>query len=402
MTLKKLHNLFILALTVLVASCSSDDVVTVNGGDEGQGTVAVFPALKTEDSRSALAFNGTGMKFEWSADDVLRIYPKYSEKADQGFSGPAYAPGTLLTLLDGKTRVNSDGSVTGEFGLNGKSVILNAVNTSTYLTFFPGRIATSPGYEEIEVSYLNQRQETNVQMGKYGVDDEAYLASEKAASAHLSDYLFMHGEAEQTSSGFTSFDMYHLGATVRFFMKIPDADNPQVFDSLIIYHKYVSDEPIQMFTAKGTFNLGTKELTRVGGQPSMLTLKLGPEDGSGLDLVDHESTSEDYGKYSSVYKRGANYLMVAYMEMYPVSITLEAMKLPTLYLIGHRGTGADKVRTVYKATLTKKNIRAGYVYQWTCAPDDEEPISFEEITVQQWEDEVGYNNGETGKGTANW
>lgn len=402
MTLKKLHSLFILALTVFVASCSSDDVITVNVENEGQGTVAVFPALKAEDTRSALAFNGTGMKFEWSAGDVLRVYPKYIEGAGQIFNGPAEAPSLLLALLDGKTKVNSDGSVTGEFGLNGESVVLSMPKTSTYLTFFPGDVAESEGYEEISVSYLNQRQETNVQMGKYGVDDDAYLESEKAASAHLSDYIFMHGEAEQAVTGFTSFDMYHLGATVRFFMKIPDVENPQVFDSLVIYHKYESDEPIQMFTTKGKFNLGTKEFTRVGEQPSMLTLKLGPADGSGLDLIEHDDTNEDYEKYSSVYKRGANYLLVAYMEMYPVSITLEAMKLPTLYLIGHRGTGDDKVRTIYKATLTKKNIRAGYVYQWTCTPDDEEPISFEEITVQQWEDETGYNNGDTGKGTANW
>jgi hypothetical protein len=64
--------------------------------------------------------------------------------------------------------------------------------------------------------------------------------------------------------------------------------------------------------------------------------------------------------------------------------------------------GGEKVRTYYKAKLTKKNLRAGYVYQWTTTPDEEQPITFEVLTVQQWEEETGFTNSDEGKGTKDW
>ena len=80
---------------------------------------------------------------------------------------------------------------------------------------------------------------------------------------------------------------------------------------------------------------------------------------------------------------------------------------PTLYLCGHRGEGNDRVDTYYKAELLKKNLKAGKAYQWSSEVSEDEPITFTEITVQQWEEETGYtNNGADGKtegsGTNKW
>ena len=62
----------------------------------------------------------------------------------------------------------------------------------------------------------------------------------------------------------------------------------------------------------------------------------------------------------------------------------------------------EKVRTFYKAMLTKRNLLAGKAYQWTTTPDEEEPITFEVLSVQQWEEETGFTNGDKGNGTQDW
>ena len=62
----------------------------------------------------------------------------------------------------------------------------------------------------------------------------------------------------------------------------------------------------------------------------------------------------------------------------------------------------DYQRKCYKATLSKLKLEAGKHHQWSVAsaPEDE-PITFEEITIQQWADGPGFTN-DNGTGTEDW
>jgi len=57
----------------------------------------------------------------------------------------------------------------------------------------------------------------------------------------------------------------------------------------------------------------------------------------------------------------------------------------------------------YKAlNLAKKDIKKAYLYQWTVANAAEDaPITFEEISIQEWEEGPGFTN-EEGNGTEEW
>lgn len=60
-------------------------------------------------------------------------------------------------------------------------------------------------------------------------------------------------------------------------------------------------------------------------------------------------------------------------------------------------------RKYYKATnLAKYNITAGGLYQWTIVGlNPDQPITFEEITIQEWKEGVNYTNTD-GAGTGDW
>ena len=62
----------------------------------------------------------------------------------------------------------------------------------------------------------------------------------------------------------------------------------------------------------------------------------------------------------------------------------------------------DYTRKVYKATLSKLKFEAGKHHQWSVAnaPADQ-PITFEEITIQEWKEGVNYTNTD-GAGTGDW
>lgn len=401
MTLKNLHSIFAVTLLLLLASCSSDDFVNAGGEEEYIGVTASIPALEFEDTRSSLVFSTKGMTFSWEEGDKIRAYPKFYDADKQGFAGPGEAPSVQLTLIPGSVASNDDESVIGQFGTpSGERVILDMPESTDYLTISPDKANTpEAGYTTIPVSYLDQKQASNVKMGYYGKDGNEYMASERAASAHLGAYDYLYGAATRTANGSTHFAFKHLQSTVRFFMRVPDERNLQVFDKIMIFSKH--DVTGRHFTTEGTLNLWNTELDSAKftkrTEADVLTLKLGE---NGFNLAGDDK--EDY-----FYEAKNCYVIVAYMQIYPVDLLEEHITNPTLYLCGHRGEGNDRVDTYYKAELLKKNLKAGKAYQWSSEVSEDEPITFTEITVQQWEEETGYtNNGADGKtegsGTNKW
>lgn len=372
--------------------------------------MATKPSLECGDaSRSALFLKDGKMMFEWRDTDMIAVYPMYKEGTKQDFN--SIGDSKMKELKYRRSTTNSVDLDKAEFSINDDKYVLNVKNTKDFVAWAPflgkdikDRVVPEFGYTEMPVTYENQIQSANVEMGHYvptKSDEMALLlASEKRASAHLGNYDYLYAQAEQAGTGYTCFTFSHVQATVRFYMQIPESENPQVFDSLVIYHKFESDREGDNFVEKGKFSLETQRMT-VDKKTNKLKLKLGTET-KGLDLIDYEK-----GKYNPIYGRNGKFYLIAYMQMYPVNITMDAMQEPTLYLYGHTGTEAkgNLKHTYYKARLAKKNIEAGKWYQWATTLDEEQPIQFEVVNVEEWKaDDTFYNtvNKQEGQGTQDW
>jgi len=73
----------------------------------------------------------------------------------------------------------------------------------------------------------------------------------------------------------------------------------------------------------------------------------------------------------------------------------------SIYLKGHIGNNTYYYKS--KGELKKPNLTANMFYQWTSADNtDDGAIIFDEISVQDWERDVTYSNGEEGTGTSIW
>ncbi len=415
--MKNIFTYLTVVAVMLLVSCSSDSIVADGEMILEEGTMATKPSLESGDaSRSALFLKDGKMMFEWRDTDKIAVYPMYKEGTNQDFNSIDESMRQILKYR--RSTTNSVDLDKAEFSINDKKYVLNVKNTKDFVAWAPllegpafaNRRVPELGYTEMPVVYNGQIQASNVEMGHYVTTDdtemEAYMASEKAASAHLGTFDYLYAQGNQGMTGYTCFNFSHLQATIRFYMVIPEPEKPQVFDSLIIYHKYdAGDSEGYNFVTKGRFNLDTKSMT-VDEIASKLTLKLGTET-EGMDLIDHEVGSDTEGEYKSIYKRGDRYFLIAYMQMYPVDITAASMQQPTLYLCGHTGSEAEGnlKHTYYKARLDKKNILAGKWYQWATTLDDDQPIEFEVVSVQEWEaDDTFYNtvNKQEGQGTQDW
>ena len=415
--MKNIFTYLTVVAVMLLVSCSSDSIVADGEMILEEGTMATKPSLESGDaSRSALFLKDGKMMFEWRDTDKIAVYPMYKEGTNQDFN--SIDESMMKKLMYRRSTTNSVDLDKAEFSINDEKYILDVKNTRDYVAWAPllegpaftNRIVPELGYTEMPVVYNGQIQASNVEMGHYVTTDDtemaAYMASEKAASAHLGTFDYLYAQGNQGMTGYTCFNFSHLQATIRFYMVIPEPDKPQEFDSLIIYHKHdAGDIAGYNFVTKGRFNLDTKSMT-VDEIASKLTLKLGTET-EGMDLIDHEVGSDTEGEYKSVYKRGDRYFLIAYMQMYPVNITMDNMQKPTLYLCGHTGSEAtgDLKKNFYKARLDKKNILAGKWYQWATSLDEDQPIEFEVVSVQEWEaDDTFYNtvNKQEGQGTQDW
>lgn len=415
--MKNIFTYLTVVAVMLLVSCSSDSIVADGEMILEEGTMATKPSLESGDaSRSALFLKDGKMMFEWRDTDKIAVYPMYKEGTNQDFDGIDQS--MMKKLMYRRSTTNSVDLDKAEFSINDEKYILDVKNTRDYVAWAPllegpafaNRRVPELGYTEMPVVYNGQIQASNVEMGHYVTTDNtemaAYMASEKAASAHLGTFDYLYAQGNQGATGYTCFNFSHLQATIRFYMVIPEPEKPQVFDSLMIYHKHdAGDAEGYNFVTKGRFNLDTKSMT-VDEITSKLTLKLGTET-EGMDLIDHEVGSDTEGKYKSVYKRGDRYFLIAYMQMYPVDITGDNMQKPTLYLCGHTGSEAtgDLKKNFYKARLDKKNILAGKWYQWATSLDEDQPIEFEVVSVQEWEaDDTFYNtvNKQEGQGTQDW
>ena len=246
--MKNIFTYLTVVAVMLLVSCSSDSIVADGEMILEEGTMATKPSLECGDaSRSALFLKDGKMMFEWRDADKIAVYPMYKEGTNQDFN--SIGDSKMKELKYRRSTTNSVDLDKAEFSINDDKYVLNVKNTKDFVAWAPllkgSRRAPELGYTKMPVVYNGQIQASNVEMGHYvptyDTEMEAYMASEKAASAHLGTFDYLYAQGNQGATGYTCFNFSHLQATIRFYMVIPEQEKPQVFDSLIIYHKHDAD-----------------------------------------------------------------------------------------------------------------------------------------------------------------
>lgn len=334
---------------------------------------------------------------------------------------------------------------------------------TVYYTYSPYKTQTIETgnftYEAVPISYLGQTQRANEQMGYYfASSNDAFLTSEKEAASHLSQYTYLISDATATAGNHAHFTYSYVGSIVRFYMICPSvADDNIFYDSLQVYNSQAD------FTREATMNLATKAVTPTKTS-HVMSLGFSPAIDMTCNN-NHESSDPYQKKISYYWKEdGTRGYIMAYMMVSPINLSVLSEN-STLYLIGRKAAyytyseyltakgktpgqvteeafnalpkiermkiyetkaeyqtakgveltddqwnaldAADKMkdyeRKVYKKTgMSKLNFQAGKHHQWSVSgATADDPITFDEITIQQWAEGPGFTN-ENGAGTADW
>lgn len=377
-----------IASILLFAACSSEHVAIEQEVTEEKGQFVTVESLNMDEtlaSRSSLYYLYTEKNtvFSWAEGDQIGVFPV--AKNENQMDVPERKSQAIYNVLGG----NSSELRRKFEPAEGVSAI---ARTTEYVAHHPVIQSGKQGYTNIPFSYLGQVQSAAVEMCYYPFSSnmnpnvDAYIASEKTAAAHLSpkDYL---ASPKQTTDELANilFDMKRMGAVVRFYIKAPNdlKNEPKkevVFEELQLVN---NTAVFPGFMTKGFMNLDTHayehaETSRV------LSLSFG----GGLDM-----TATSKCVYNNV-----GYI-VAYMMMAPINLTL--YDACVLYLVGH---DKDGKKYYYKAeNLAKPDLTPNKFYQWTISNADEDtPIEFSEITVEEWREGTSFDNGTDGNGTAKW
>lgn len=372
-----------IAASLALAACQSEAIVDEQI-QEADNTLRVeMPALVrlsdegTISSRSTLnydKFNGTYMHFAWSDNDKVGVFAA-SSKHPQAVKMDL-APGTESELVR-------------EMEVADKTLGFNIEARTPYVAFFP--YMDHYGDYLIPVDYTGQTQAQNVDMSLYYVastpeQKATYLASEKAASAHLGAKDFLCSPTIKTSNNRGGlFPMKRMGVVLRFFLKVP---KNEVFDELQLI------TPKNEFTLQANMNVNSQSLEPTKSQTAV-SLKFNSFDFSMTagtpDVVTNFYKSPTTGNYTGY--------IIAYMMIAPIDLNnVNCM----LYLVGHAKGGSEK--HYYKATnlsAPKYTFHGNDFFQWSPTTGPDQPIEFKAVSIQQWEEDItGYSNN--GGGTGGW
>lgn len=360
----------LLAIAAMVTSCSQDVVEeSVFKGDE---VFATLPELEDGNvkTRSSLVYDSSDKKmhFTWEKGDEIGVFAINNDASRR--------QQVLFKLTTGA------GTIEGGFEAFDESLRTIEKNKK-YVAFRP--FSKEDDYDNLDLKYDEQKASSFPKM-KYNsfngknkaADATIYNESEENASAHLTNADYMVSEpVTALEDGHCSFEFKRIGAVVRFYMKSP---NNIVYDGIQLVAK-----GNKKFILTGTLEAETKEITPVTTDNAIF-LTFSPT----LDLTD---------KSSDYYYNGVGYI-VSYMMIAPIDLR-EADEI-SIYLKGHDSANNSHY---YKSRgeLAKPNLTANMFYQWTSADNsDDAAIIFDKITVQDWEKDVKYSNGEEGTGTSIW
>ena len=440
---------------------SLDDLGAVTGTmvssaefEEGPGDIARIS------SKSQLYYDriNNKLKFTWVTGDLIGIFPEGEAVADQDDQ-------FAFVLDSSTPLSVQDSYVSGVFEPNDKGAAYPIQVTKKYYSYFPYKVQNEVTgnftYNAVPVSFKGQTQAVNEQMDYYWqalygeeaakeTSKESFLESEKAATAHLAAYDYMIADATSTAAAHVHLNYSHMASIVRFYMMTPVAANPGLFiDSLQVYNGDAN------FTLDATMNIVEKTLTPTKTS-HVVSLKFEPS----IDMTNNSDDSKPTYHYWDRDYNTDGYIM-AYMMLAPIDLKQDAVGNSTLYMLARQpkyyttaseyntyyGTELDndafaaltqaqkmKVykdvtaynaakepditaeafaalpvdkklidpeRKTYAATLSKINFQAGKHHQWIPNLNPDEPIKFQEITIQEWQEGPGFTN-EDGEGTADW
>lgn len=395
--------LYIVSLMLFTACANETSLLTEeeNTVQEEQGSSATIFPMKNQDgphTRSALVFTPNGMNFIWHVNDKASVFP-YSDGSKTFASNESQKISFTVAHLVVKDEGELTESSTGFFKSFDKNI--KPIENYTYLSCSP--VTDSEDYACVPVRYTGQTQASNVKIALEKTNSEKYEESEIAASAHLADYNYMVDEKPvNNKDGMAEihFQYFHMDATVRFFLAVPDAEGNSDFTGKsapsLTYDEIqlISTEPGKEFVTEATMNLpeavSNPDFNAEGKQTSnVMSLKLG----DGFKLGNDNLYKEKY------------YVIIAYMQLAEIDLSNTSYK-PLLYLIAH---DSSDNKYYFKAELANKNIKVrdeqdpqyGCSYQWSTNNYDL-PILFNMVNVQKWTEDTGYSNGEEGTGTGSW
>lgn len=432
-TMKKIIT-YIAAL-MLCTACSTEDIVEEMMQTNGTSDTPAVPEEKvteeeednrflltvpyvdssegtTPSTRSILSYNTeTKMHFSWENGDKISVYGLNVDNED-------IAPGAaspMIFSLEARGQVNNlENSTSSTFEFETVDDGVSHLRAfCTYASYYPVHDEGDIDYDKIPVSYLGQVQEENVFMKEYydwkynpwggkTTDEKAvaqatakanYLNSEMTASAHLSDVDYMISDpanASPTGTGIHFF-MKRLGAVARLYLYVP-LDKYEVYDSIQI----VNNNKSKPFIVKTKMNVKTQAFDDSDATTSnVISVKLGA---NGFDFTDANSTNRQ--KYFDA-RANYGYTIIAYIMVHPIDLSSTTLEKCKLYLIGRESQDPGANKVYYKASLSRKNLEADKLYQWSYEPSKETPITVTPISVQEFMDRFT-DNGPEGTGTEGW
>ena len=361
----------LLAIAAMMASCSQD---VIEGDAVYEGEVyATLPELDYDNmvTRSSLIYNYSEKKmhFSWDSGDKIGVFAVNSD--------PARRQQIQYDLKGGA------GTIAGSFDSYDTDVQASIEKNKSYLAFRP--YSKIGNYAKLDVKYDGQTAKAYPKMkyfpfsGNTNANADKYKASEAAASAHLTDADYMVAPPVVASMDHhCAFEFKRIGAVVRFYLKSPKA---MIYDGIQLVAKG------KKFVLSGMLDAEKRMITPVTTSTAMFLNFSSP-----LDMSKPTSTSADY------YYNGTGYI-VSYMMIAPIDLR-DAQDI-SIYLKGHIGSTTYYYKS--QGTLEKPNLTANMFYQWTSGENNGDPaIIFDHISVQDWERDVIYSNGEDGTGTSTW
>lgn len=402
-----------------------------------------------EASRSSIYYDGQGLVFGWEAGDKLGIYPTakdlssvtnstskdmlFTSRADDTQEGassdvsssesgegesiatqgllpqdtyphPSYPQNPNIYRVD--PRFSNESPFECEKTTTQTVRIINGSGDFEWdeivrwSAYFPQSAPQSEceNYETRYFSFENQKQVSLPEVGEYfdyedatsQADKDSHLSkyhlSEAKACSHLGNFDVMISPEMTWSGTRINFQMRHVGAIARIYLKA-------IEEGFVIKDvKLICDKAI--FHEKGSFTLFSHPYKDSEAANYGVDLDRS-SDGCQIKPVDEakKMIQLDFANTCVTKKSGNGWgpYVVAYFMMYPITYNPATDGNLFAYVTAYR-EGDDPSKEVHFVSepLSKKTMKSGYYYQWTTAahPDDGlYPIEMT-ATLLPWQDIV--------------
>lgn len=401
------RNIIYLLTTVLLSACISKDAELMMDEYVMEKPNVVIAEIQEPVvyqhgiTRSTLIYNYSEdrMKFSWGGGEVkLGVYPVGD---DPRKSQPI--PYRLESILS---------DLGGVFESLDKDVRLD--QTKKHISLKP--YFKLDGYSQIQLSYEEQTADYSPQFcyyPKFSINksyldshpnevenyEKKYHESEARACQHLGDFDYLISAQTESDAGKFYFKLRRVGVIARFYFKFTDK---QYEDMVIESIRLAADKGNKPFNTKISLNASSAVDGENVSVKAIRNLKTSGfvelKYPNGLDLTQTDKNANDYYIYNN------SCYIAAYMMLAPVDLSsLPSDASLRIYVIGHKKSNSEEKVVLGSGDLKKPNLTPNMLYQWnTTNATVEEPITFNLLNVQDWEEGSVFDNGTEGSGTSIW